>query len=266
MLHPISLAEFIGKKPKFKIFKELEFKEEGRSKEALEQLLKFGGFPEPLLKASEKFWQRWQAQGVDRLIKEEIRELAQISDLSNLQVLVEIIPFKVGSPLSINNLREDLSVAHKTLVSYLKILENFYYLFQIKAFASSKIKSIRKRQKVYLWDWSRLEDEAAKFENLIASHLLKFADFITHTSGKKTELFYLRDLEGREVDFLITVNKKPWFAVEAKLKAGEIKNLNYFTNKLKIPFVYQVVREEGKDYLWENVRLISATKFLTGLI
>ncbi len=266
LLHPFSLSELINLKPEIKLFEELEFSPKKEGEEALSLLFKFGGFPEPLLKANERFWKRWQAQGVDRLVKEEIRELVQISDLSNLQVLVEIIPSKVGSLLSVNNLREDLEVAHKTLTSYLEILQNFYYIFQISPFASSKIKSLRKRKKVYLWDWSRLEDESAKFENLIASHLLKFADFIKHALGEKAELFYLRDLEEREVDFLVVVNGKPWFAVEAKLKPGKTKSLEYFGKKLNIPYLYQVVMEKDKDFIYKNVRTISADKFLTALV
>ena len=42
--------------------------------------------------------------------------------------------------------------------------------------------------KLYLWDWSILENEGAKFENLIASHLLKFVDFFQDSQGQKNKL------------------------------------------------------------------------------
>ncbi len=266
LLHPFSLSEILGHKPSFGVFKDLDFVSIRQAPSVLNSLLKFGGFPEPFLKESERFWKRWQVQRIDRLLKEEIRELVYIQDLSNLQVLVEIIPSKIGSLLSVNSLREDLGVAHKTLVSYLTTLENFYYIFGLRPFASPKIRFLRKRKKIYLWDWSSLENEAAKFENLIASHLLKFVDFIRHTTGENIELFYLRDLEGREVDFLVSVNNKPWFAVETKLTSSATKNLEYFGKKLNIPFLYQVVREERKDIIKGGVHVISASKFLTGLV
>lgn len=62
----------------------------------LDLLLKFGPFPEPFLKKDENHWRRWQGEKLDTLIREEIRDLTVIYDLSNLQVLVEILPKKVG--------------------------------------------------------------------------------------------------------------------------------------------------------------------------
>lgn len=81
----------------------------------------------------------------------------------------EILPDKVGSLLSINNLKEDLQVAHKTVVSDLNILERFYFHFRVYPFAKTKIKSIRKMGKLYLWDWSTVKKEGNRVENLVAS-------------------------------------------------------------------------------------------------
>jgi predicted AAA+ superfamily ATPase len=126
---------------------------------------------------------------------------------------------------------------------------------------------LRKEPKLYLWDWSQVEDESVRLENMVASHLLKAVHFLYDTEGHKTELYFLRDIEGRETDFLITVNKKPWLAVEVKLfKQSISKHLKYFTTKLKIPFAYQLVKEFGVDYWQDNIRVMSADKFLSSLI
>lgn len=120
---------------------------------------------------------------------------------------------------------------------------------------------------MYLWDWSEIEDEGARFENLIASHLLKFVHFLYDAKGYKTQLHFLRDKEGHEVDFLISVNNKPWFSVEAKLRDENIsKHAYYFKNKLHIPYSFQVILESGVDFEQDGVRCISADKFLTALV
>ena len=120
---------------------------------------------------------------------------------------------------------------------------------------------------MYLWDWSEIDDESIRLENIVASHLLKFVHFLYDVHGHKAEIFFLRDIEGREVDFLITINKKPWFAVEVKLKAGKIsKHLEYFKTKLKIPFSYQITKENNIDFLQNNTRVMSASKFFSGLV
>ncbi len=267
-LHPFSLSEVMGKEKKIELFKELEFFPDNKeSMEIFENLYLFGGFPEVFIKQSEKELRRWHNGRVDRLIREDIRDVENLRDLSALEVLVELLPDKVGSLFSLNSLREDLNVTHKTLSHWIDILERFYYHYRIYPFQSTLIKSIRKEPKLYLWDWSEVADENSRLENIIASHLLKYCNYLHDVEGYKAKLHYLRDKEQREVDFLVAIDNKPWFSVEVKKSYKEIPTtLKYFREKLKIPFNYVVVQEKGTDFLKDNIRIISANKFLTGLV
>ena len=126
---------------------------------------------------------------------------------------------------------------------------------------------MKKESKVYLWDWSEVTDEAKRFENMIASHLLKFAHFLKDSMGYKTDVYFLRDLEKREIDFVFEVDGKLWFAVEVKLNDEDVSpNFRYFIEKLRIPYSYQVIKKENVDRFKSGVRVISASKFLTALI
>lgn len=267
-LHPFSLSEFLGKNPDYSINKELNF--DSYSKEhdkASDVLLKFGGFPEPLFKQSEKDLRRWHNERLDRLVRDDIRDIENVRNLSLMQVLVDLMPSKVSSALSVNSLREDIEVSHKTISSWIDILERFYYCFRIYPFYSGKIKSLRKEPKLYLWDWSEIEGEGAKYENIIASHLIKFCHYLYDTEGYKAELHYIRDKEKREVDFIVSIDKKPWFCVEAKKSSGDVPaSLLYFKEKLPIPYNYLVVQEKGIDRMQKEVRVISFDKFLSGLV
>lgn len=268
-LHPFSLAEFLEKENEIVPFKGIVFQESGKeTKETLEVALKFGGFPEPLLKQNENELRRWHNQRVERLVREDIRDLENIRELSLLQVLVDILPGRVGSLLSLNSLREDLSVAHKTVAHWVDILERFYYHFRIYPFHHKKIRSLKKEPKLYLWDWSEVPDErGARLENIVASHLLKMCHFLNDVEGYRTDLHFLRDVEGREVDFLVTENGKPWFAVEVKSNSREVsKNLLYFGDRLDIPFLYHVVSEENVDIRKDKVRIISLDRFMVSLV
>jgi len=267
-LHPFSVAEVLQTKNNLKIFKKLNFPETNKNiSKIFTDLFTFGGFPEPFLKKNNRTLRRFHNERLDRLVREDIRDIESIRDLSALQILVDILPDKVGSILSLNSLREDLQVTHKTISFWMDILEKFYYHFRIYPFASTKIKSLRKQPKMYLWDWSQIENEGIRLENMVASHLLKMAHFLYDSGGYKIELNFLRDIEGRETDFLITINEKPWLAVETKLSNKKIsKHLKYFTEKLNIPFVYQVTKEPNVDFWQNNIRVIGAGKFLSGLI
>lgn len=270
-LHPFSVAEASNHKPRIAVFKELSFLEHSdsrlQSQRLFNDLMTFGGFPEPFLKKDFKTLRRFHNERIDRLIKEDIRDIEQIRDISALQVLVEILPAKVGSLLSLNALREDLQVAHKTAGAWMDVLERFYYHFRIYPFKTSIVKSLRKEPKMYLWDWSQVEDKGKRLENMVASHLLKTAHFLHDADGHKTELNFLRDVEGREVDFLVTVSGKPWFAAEVKFAdQGLSKHFSYFAKKLKIPFAYQLTGSANVDRWQDNIRIISADKFLSGLL
>jgi len=267
-LHPFTLAELLEKPAHITPLEDLQFTDASReSAEAMQNLMTFGGFPEPLLGQRKRELRRWHNQRVDRLVREDIRDVESIRSLSQLQLLVDSLPTRVGSLLSLNALREDLSVAHKTVSHWMDVLERFYYHFRIYPFGGSKIRSLKKNPKLYLWDWSEVPDDGgARLENLIASHLLKLCHYLQDVDGRKTELHFLRDNDGREVDFIVTESGKPWFAVEVKSSVSDVsRHLTYFGERLQIPRLYQVVAEQGVDQLRGKVRVISADKFLLSM-
>jgi len=237
-LHPLSLPEVGG----------------GRA--ALEQLLRLGGFPEPFLRGSERHWRRWQRERLDRIVRDDVRDLERVREISLVELLADALPQRVGSPLSVKNLREHLEVAHDTVERWLGILENLYVCFRIPPFGAPRIRAVKKSPKLYLWDWSAVEDEGARFENMVASHLLKLCHFVEDTEGRRMELRFLRDTDGREVDFVVLRDRRPLFAVEAK--AGEravSPAIRYFRARTAIPAWYQVHRGT-KDVIADGVRIL----------
>lgn len=265
-LHPFSLAEVENIHNEWTPFEELNFRS-SFNKSSFEKLLTFGGFPEPFLSQDIKVLRRWHNEKSERLFREDIRDVENIRDINSMILLRDILPSRAASPLSINNLSEDLEVSHRAITNWLNILDAFYYTFRIYPFTSKKIRSIKKESKLYLIDWSEIENEGNRFENLIASHLLKFTQYLFESEGYKVELFYLRNVDKKEVDFLVTINNKPWFSVEAKLNdKTPSPNIIYFKERLKIPYNYQVIKDENIDIMKDGIRVISASKFLSGLI
>ncbi len=265
-LHPFTLAEAEGISNKITVHGKLIMGKDFY-KETLDKLDTFGGFPEPFIKQSLRHLRRWHNEKIERMFREDILDVRIIRDISNMKLLSDILPSKVGSLLSLNSIREDIEVSFRAVSSWMEILEAFYYIFRIYPFSGKKIRALKKEPKLYLWDWSEVEDESARFENLIASHLLKLVHFKTDYEGYRAELYFLRDVDKREVDFLVTINGKPWFAVEVKLnETGLSPHLIYFKERLSIPYIYQIVKKPGVDRIEKDARIISAGKFLSGLI
>ncbi|MBI5502879.1 MAG: ATP-binding protein [Deltaproteobacteria bacterium] len=267
-LHPFSLAESRGSvvaraKPGAALG--LGERDPGAAEE-LESLLRLGGFPEPLLRGEVRFHRRWQAERMERFFREDVRDLTRITELGSLALLADLLPGRVASILSINSLAGDLGVNFRTVAGWLAAFELLYHSFRLPPFQTRRVSAVRKERKLYLWDWSAVEVEGPRFENLVASHLLRFCDFLHEHEGWRVELWYLRDTNGREVDFLVTNQGRPWFAVEAKLGDPEVsRTLLYFRERIGIPFCYQVTRDEGADFEKSGVRVVPASRFLAGL-
>lgn len=218
------------------------------SASCLQDLLEFGGFPEPFMAHSATHHRRWQNERMHQVLREDLRDLERVEDVVLLSRLVERLPDLVGSPLSVNALREDLQVAHRTVQNWLMILERLFILFRIPPLGGPRIRAVKKEQKAYLWDWSMVKEPGPRFENLVASHLLKYCDFIEETEGFPMELRYLRDTDGREVDFVVLKEGKPLFAVECHLKETAMgRVLPYFAGRTPIPRFY-LVHLSAPDY------------------
>jgi predicted AAA+ superfamily ATPase len=264
-MHPLSLAELLNQNNHFELLKELPISSRFDENEC-EALFRFGGFPEPLLKQSSKTLRRWQNEKLERLFREDIRDTQLVRDLNSMKLLSDLLPDRVGSLLSLNSLREDLEVSHRAVSSWMDILESHYYHYRIYPFHQKRLRSIKKEPKMYLWDWSEVEKPGERFENMIAGHLYKWAHLLYDTEGYKTELYFLRNVDKKEVDFLVTVDQKPWFAVEAKWQTTEVSSsLHFYREKLHIPFVYQVIKTPGIDFIKNNIRVLSASRFLSCL-
>ena len=267
-LHPLSYGEVLtdGSSAAPTAGEELSFSQRP-AQDTVTALLQYGGFPEPFLAHSARVLRRWQKERLDRFFREDVRDLESIRDLSSLQLLADLLPERVGSLLSLNAIREDLEVSHRALTLWMDILERLYYVFRIRPFAAPRVRSLRKTAKAYLWDWSLVPVPGSRFENLIGSHLLKLCHYLQDVEGFGAELHYLRDRSGREVDFLVTIGRKPWFAVEAKTNETKVDSaLIYFRDRLKIPWTYQVVLESHRDFVQDGIRCLPASTFLSALI
>lgn len=241
-LHPLSLAE-VGEKN-------------------LPELLKFGGFPEMFIKQQESSLKRWHLERRERIIYSDVRDLEKINEITNLELLASSLCERVGSPLSRKNLAQSLEIDFKTVERWLSILENVYYCFRILPYGSPKIKAVKKEQKLYLWDWGEHDDEGKRWENFVASQLLKYCHYVQDTTGNVMELRFLRDQNGREVDFVVLKNKKPEFAVESKIgERGASPHLKYFSERTNIPIFYQVHAGAKETSISDTIQVRTFSSF-----
>lgn len=210
--------------------------------EAWARLIEHGGFPEPLLKGSERFSHRWRNLRNERLLKEDLRDLTRIHELALLEILATVLAGRSGEQLVYANLARQVQVAPNTLKSWVETLVSSYYGFLVRPWHRNVDKALRKEPKWFLRDWSGIADRGKRAETFVACHLLKAVDLWTDLGMGTFELRYLRDKQKREVDFIVIRDNEPWFLVEVKKADKNLSPaLGYFQQKTGAPHAFQVV-------------------------
>ena len=272
-LHPFSLAELLNNR--FTTESEdlieaafnIPISPNLTAKKHLEALWQFGPFPEPLFSQNKRTLNLWQSERTQRLIREDLRDLSRIQELSQIEMLVALLPERASGVLSITSLREDMEVAYATMKLWIQYLKEIYYLFEIKPYSKSIPRSLKKEGKIYLYDWGEIESEGPRFENLIACHLLKYVDFLSDSGEAKAKLYYLKNKQKQEIDFLIVKNNKPWIPIEVKLNEESLSpNWGFYLKHLPCKKGIQVIKKTGVKKIVSindaEVLVISAEYFL----
>lgn len=267
--HPLSVAELVCP-----IIAEQEIRQfpQAIADSEFQALWQYGGFPDPFLKRDKKFYYRWRKLRMHQLIQEDIRDLTKIHDMARIELLTALLNQQVGQLINYQSLAKKIRVSDQTIRHWMEILRAMYYCYEIKPWSKNVANSLVKTPKYYLWDWSLCNEKGTRAENFIASHLLKAIHFWEDTGLGDYGLYYLRDKQQRETDFLVTKNDQPWFLVEVKYneKTAISPALYYYQKQLNAPHAFQVVI--NMDYIDQNCFqhnqpiIVPAKTFLSQLI
>jgi len=235
-LFPINIGDF--RKADFKLYASandlVQEALEAPGNPVINSLLEFGGFPEPFYKGTAEFWKRWSNQHRELIISQDLRDLTRIQDLDKIEALLEMLVPGIGSPVSNAALGQDLEAAHSTVKNWLLQLEKVQLIFPVPPY-SKKLRNVFKKEKKWFFtDWRFAGDN--RFENYIASLLNRAVVLWRDRFGENFDLNFVRTHEAKEVDFLITLDGKPYLLIEAKKGKPDILPAYYqFAQKLKVP-------------------------------
>lgn len=267
-MHPLSVAELLDP-----TLLENEIRPPQRPDDKdFETLLTFGGFPEPFLADNKRFYNRWRRLRTDQLLREDLRDLSRIQDLGRVEILAENLIHQAGCLVNYSTLANSINVSVDTIRRWISALESLYFSFSIRPWSANIPKSLRKQPKIYLRDWSLIQDTGSRNENFIACHLLKAAQWWTDIGLGSYQLYFIRDKEQREVDFLLTRNNQPWLLVEVK-SSGRAKlspHLARFQEQTGAPHALQVAIDhdyvDGDCFLARRPTIVPAQTFLSQLV
>ena len=238
----------------------------GDAEKNLERLITRGGFPEPYLAETEDEVNRWRMQYVDGLIRNDILDFEKVHDFKAIQLTLEMLRHRVGSPLSFTSLARDIHCSPNTIKRYVEILEALFIIFRVTPYHRNIARSLLKEPKIYFYDTGMIKGhEGIRFENLVACSLLKHLNAIEDYEGRRAELKYLRTKEKKEVDFALVVEDRPISLVETKLSDATVSpTLKYFNRKYGFSAV-QVIKNLRQERISDSVELRKGVNFLKTL-
>lgn len=248
-LHPFSVAEL---------------QNQISADECLQRLLKVGGFPEPFLNDSDDFAKRWRSTHLDRILKEDLLELEQVRNIKLIELLTDLLSERVGSPISYSSLARDLEISPHTVKKWIGILESLYVVFVVPSYSKNLARAILKEPKIYFYDVGRVKNDiGVRLENIVGLSLLKKLHHGQDVKGEKSQLYYVRDKEKREVDFLTLVDGKIIDLVEVKSGEDQLSpSLRYFAERLNPKNPVQVVLNLKREFSSKNILIRKAGDWL----
>lgn len=269
-LHPLSVAELVCSSDDRE--DAVSATPQEISDDQWDALLRFGGFPEPFQRATQRFHNRWTLALNDQILREEVRDLTRVRELSQIESLALQIRNRVGQLSNYLGLARSVQSSVDSVRRWIAILESLYFCYRVTPWHKNVSRSLRKEPKFYLWDWSQVQDTGAKAENIVASALLKSVNWWTESGLGSYSLHFLRDTQKREVDFVVVRDGEPWFLVEVKSGSSSTLSpqLSYFQAQIGANHAFQVSMDASFEsrncFDFESPIGVPARSFLAQLV
>ena len=184
-----------------------------------------GGYPEPLAKPSAA--PLWMSSYVQTYLERDVRQIINVRDLSVFRRFLAILATRHGQMLNKTDIAAPLGVSVPTVTQWLSVLETTSLVALVSPYYENLGKRLVKTPKLYFLDSGLVchllgieSDRELRrhalygsiFEGFIASEIIKAQ---LHR-GRRRELYYFRDEQGLEVDFLVPVGAGKIELIEAK--------------------------------------------------
>lgn len=184
----------------------------------------------------------WYSSYIRTYIERDVRQLKNIENISLFIKFLKICSGRIGQQLNVSALSNECGIDHKTVNSWLSILEQTYVIKLIQPYYNNFNKRILKSPKLYFVDTGlacsllgirKIEElklshfRGALVENYVIMECVKSNSNAT----KEQSFFYWRDNKGVEVDLII--DKGTTF-IPVEIKSAQTYSKDFANNLKKI--------------------------------
>ncbi len=207
---------------------------EGLVPNDLDEVLFRGGFPPVVARGVPP--RPWYSSFIGTYLERDVRQVLAVRDLIQFQTFLALLAARVGQPLNLSSLAADAQVSVPTARQWLSVLEAGYVVRRVAPWTQNPSKRLVKTPKLFFTDTgllcrllglespsdlARHPQRGALFENFVLTEILK----AWHHRGEEPPVYFWRDTEGHEVDFVI---RRAGRLLPIEVKAGATVQPDFF--------------------------------------
>jgi hypothetical protein len=227
----------------------------------VEQVIR-GGYPEALTRTDNRRRKTWARQYIDALIQRDIKDIASIDKLDQAPRLLKALAQTAGQLCNYSQLGGQVGMDHKTASKYIAVFEHMYLMQRVAIWSGNRLSRLLKTPKLQFLD-SGLLSALVDFSDTLAQRKLfgqllenfVFAELrkqITWAEGEYG-IFYYRDKDQNEVDFVIENASGDIIGIEVKaaasVSANDLVGLKKLASLAQQSFKAGIILYDGTETL-----------------
>ena len=223
-----------------------------------------GGYPEAVSRPTLRRRTAWGRQYINAIIQRDVRDVADIDKLDTLPRFLHALAHISGQMCNYSQLGSQVGLDHKTAARYIGVFEQMYLLRRVEVWARNRLSRVVKTPKVQFIDSGLLstladvtpalaQSDRSRFGNVLETFV--FGELLKHTTTSEGDyqLFYYRDHDQYEVDFVIENAAGHLLGVEVKaaatVKGTDLRGLKRLANIAGESFESGLVLYDGTETL-----------------
>ena len=228
-LMPLCQAEFdaSGTNAVDQLFETDPFPRILRSGCSLVERLGRGGYPEPAMRKDPSRREAWYQSYVRTILERDVRDLANVSGLTQLPRLLTLLAARSGQTLNLSSLSVETGIPHTTLTRYVDLFKALFLLTMIPAWSAETDTRLTKSPKAFLVDTALLCYLAGIRPDSLPSDPIRYAPILktlvanelhrlSRLSQTKPFLAHLRTVKNKEVDFVLEARDGRIIGIEVR--------------------------------------------------
>lgn len=204
------------------------------------EYLLYGGYPALVLEKNKQTKVMILNQIINTYIRKDIRDLAQIREITKFNLLIRLLASQSGNLLNISELSNTVKLSQQTVEDYIFILENTYIIKRVYPFYKNVRSELTKMPKIYFEDTGLMNVLAHKNPiSEVNGQLLENSVYCEFRKNITTDsINYWRTNTGQEIDFIISNDKLVPTEVKMQFMNKKLSNLKFFMEKYKLSKAY----------------------------